>query len=176
MEQTWTLSQVGLWCFALVQFILYGVFLRMIGQFLKRVRLQPVTVRRAALAPGETAPPIRASDQQGRKVELAAGQLTLCLFVLHTCEICHSILPRLSDIGAQYPEMKIIVIASEDGVGEDAGLPERVSFVRSNEIRKEYLITYVPAMVMVSGAGRVLGAARVMSADDFEKRLELYKM
>lgn len=176
MEQTLALSQFGLWCLALVQFVLYGVLLRLIGRFLKQVRLQPATVKRISLTVGQTAPPFRAVDQMGRTVEIGVGQgqAVLLLFVLHTCEICHSILPRLPEILARYPEMQLIVIASEEGEGEDTNIPEELSFIRSNSIRKEYFVTYVPAMVMLSRERQVLGSARVVSVDEFEIRLEMY--
>lgn len=176
MEQALTLSQFGLWCFALVQFVLYGVFLRTIGRFLKQVRLQPTTVQRVSLTVSQTAPPFRAVDQMGRTVEIGAaeGQATLMLFVLHTCAICHSILPHLQEVRARYPELNVIVIASEEGAGEEAQIPEDVSFIRSNAIRKEYFVTYVPAMVMLSHDRRVLGTARAVSIGDFENRLEMY--
>jgi hypothetical protein len=176
MEQALTLSQFGLWCFALIQFVLYGVFLRIIGRFLKQVRLQPPEVKRVSLTVGQDAPSFQAVDQMGRTVEIGAAQgpATLMLFILHTCEICHSILPRLHELRARYPEMKWIVVASEEGEGEDVGIPEDVSFIRSNEIRKQYFVTYVPAMVMLSHDRRVLGSARAIDVSDFENRLQRY--
>lgn len=176
MEQTLALSQFGLWCLALVQFVLYGVLIRLIARFLKQMRLQPTSVKRISLTVGQAAPPFRAVDQRGRTVEIGAeqGQAALLLFVLHTCEICHSILPRLHEVSTRYPELQLIVIASEEGAGEDANLPEQVALIRSNSIRKEYFVTYVPAMVMLSRDRRVLGSARAVSVEDFEKRLEMY--
>lgn len=176
MEQALTLSQFGLSCFALVQFVLYGVFLRVLGRFLKQVRLQPPEVKRVSLTIGQTAPLLRADDQMGRTVEIGAtkGQVVLLLFVLHTCQICHTILPRLHEVRARYPEMQLIVIASEEGEGEDVHIPEDVSFIRSNTIGKQYFVTYVPAMVMLNRDRRVLGSSRVVSIGDFENRLELY--
>lgn len=176
MEQTLTLSQFGLWCFALVQFLLYGVFLRMIGRFLKGVRLQQPPVKQISLTVDQTAPPFQAVDQKGRTVEIGAeqGQAVLLVFVLHTCTICHSILPRLHEMRMRYPELQLIVIASEEGDGENATIPEEISLIRSNAIRKEYFVTYVPAMVMLSRERRVLGSARAVSVDDFEKRLEMF--
>jgi hypothetical protein len=176
MEQALTLSQFGLWVFALVQFVLYGVFLRMVGRFLKEVRLRPPTVQRASLTVSEAAPAFRAVDQMGRTVEIGPAQErpVLMLFVLHTCTICHQILPRLQEIKARYPRLDLIVIASEEGEGEDGAIPEDVSFIRSNAIRKQYFVTYVPAMVMLSRNRRVLGTARAVSLGDFENRLEQY--
>lgn len=176
MEQALTLSQFGLWVFALVQFVLYGVFLRSIGRFLKRMRLKQPTVQRVSLTIGQTAPAFRGGDQLGRTVEIgtAHGQPVLMLFILHTCQICHSIVPRLHEVRARYPEMQLIVIASEEGEGEDGNIPDEVSFIRSNSIRKEYFVTYVPAMVMLSRDRRVLGTHRATSIGDFEARLESY--
>lgn len=176
MEQALTLSQFGLWLFALVQFVLYGVFLRMTGRFLKEVRLRPPAVQRVSLTVTEAAPPFRAVDQMGRTVEIGPPQerAVLLLFVLHKCHICQQILPELQEIKARYPELDLIVIASEEGVGEDAMIPDDVSFIRSGTIRKQYFVTYVPAMVMLSRDRRVLGTARATSLGDFESRLALY--
>jgi len=176
MEQALILSQFGLWCLALVQFVLYGVLLRLIGRFLKRVRLQPPAVGRYSLTIGQAAPSFQAVDQRGRTVEIGTepGFSVLLLFVLHKCEICHSILPRLQEVRARYPELQIIVVASEEGEGEDIHIPEDVSFIRSNEIRKQYFVTYVPGLVMLNRQRRVVGSARAVNVEDFEKRLEQY--
>lgn len=174
MEQALTLSQFGLWVFLLAQFVLYGVFLRMAGKFLQGVRQRPPVVKRASLTVNDLAPAFRAVDQVGRMVEVGVAQerAVLLLFVLSTCQICHEILPRLQEVKGRYPELDLIVIASEEG--EFGAISEDVSLIRSQEIRKQYFAKYVPAMVMVSRDSRVLGTARAVSFGDFENRLKRY--
>jgi hypothetical protein len=176
MEQAFNLSQFGLWVFALVQFVLYGVFLRIVGRFLKQVRLQAPTVKRTALTVSQMAPPFRAVDQAGRTVEVGPKQkrATLVLFIRHTCMVCHQIIPRLKEVQERYPELQLVVIGSEEGEGETDRLHDDVSFIRSNAIRQAYFVKYVPAMVMLGHDSRVLAISRAVSVGDFESRLERF--
>lgn len=176
MENAFYLSQFGLWILALIQFVLYGVFLRMIGRFLKQMRLQAPTVKRTALTVSQMAPPFQMLDQSGRMVQVGPDQqrATLLLFIRHTCMVCHQIIPQLKDVQERYPELQLIVVGAEDGEGETDRLHEDVPFVRSDAIRREYFVKYVPAMVMLDRNSRVLATSRAVSIGDFESRLEQY--
>ncbi|TCP53919.1 AhpC/TSA family protein [Tumebacillus sp. BK434] len=175
MEQALIVSNVGLWIVVSVHFFLYHRFAKQLGGFLQKVRLEPPNEQKRGLHIGDRAPEFRVLDHVGREVVLEAGQKVMLLFTLSKCEICKEIFPHLKEVRTQYADKRWIVITEGEVDDEKAAyVPTDVPLLSSSEIRKNYGIKYVPALVLLDQNLRVIANDRVFSYHDLLKRLELY--
>lgn len=180
MNQAFQLSNIVLGVCSIFLFVMYISLMRTLRRFAQEVREKPPEKSRRVLTLNEIPPIFSLPDHLGRTVNLEenAGRPTLLLFTLSTCGICQTIMPHFGDVATQYPNLRIIVIASDERRSEEEvqHLPPSISLVRSDALRKEqYMIKYVPVMMLLNRDLRIVAHDRVNSWQDFEKRLSLYE-
>jgi putative oxidoreductase len=144
-------------------------------------------VGREILEPGETVPPFKARDANGKEVEIACGHGTLrtLLFVLSTtCKPCKQNLPNWSVIAHRVDERRGRVLgislssteltrkySLENGLSYPVFVPSDQTFAR------EYKPSSTPLTILIGGGGAVekvwRGVLDSLQTEDILKRLEV---
>jgi putative oxidoreductase len=122
-------------------------------------------VGREILEPGETVPPFKARDVNGKEIEIAydQGSLNTMLFVLSTtCNPCKENLPNWSEIVRKLDRRRYrilgISLSSRDLTGKyvlEHGLSYPVLVPSDETFSREYKASTTPQTILVDAAGRV---------------------
>lgn len=163
-------SIILLWVVVILQFGLFILLAKLVGQFLSRMRLasngQAVQY---SLGVGDQAPLFREKDQAGRMRVLAEteGKQTLLLFSQDGCEICARVIPELPKLQEQ-TGMRILVL-SPDGQGEHKLGPDvPVSIIRSQDVLDSYMNPPAPTMMLLDEKNYIMAKESVFSSRQLE--------
>jgi thiol-disulfide isomerase/thioredoxin len=119
-----------------------------------------------AVEQGDTAPPFKAVDFDGRAVDfpaVAGGKPAVVVFWATWCPYCKAFMPYLKDIAADYAAqgVKIVTInAKEDGRSDPRAYVRGLGFApiavaNGDSIAAAYGVQYIPGLMIVDGKGTV---------------------
>jgi thiol-disulfide isomerase/thioredoxin len=120
-----------------------------------------------AVEQGDSAPPFKGVDFDGRAVDfpaLAGGKPAIVVFWATWCGYCKAFMPYLKGIAADYAAQGVKVVAinaKEDGRGGDPRAYVRglgfspIAVANGDSIAAAYGVQYIPGLMIVDGKGIV---------------------
>jgi len=113
------------------------------------------------LALPSQAPPLQATDLQGKQVDLAQlrGQPVVLYFWASWCTACKLTSPTVASFARRHPEVRVLGVAMEDADAARAylgqALPPYAVLVENPAIRQAYPVRALPTTVVIDRGGKV---------------------